>query len=91
MYATQVISAYTLDGLYIGDENMALFLCVKKGIKPELTEENNDVCCIGYSEHDNKWYGWSHRAIYGYGIGSKVKKGDCSYQASSEKDFALNK
>lgn len=34
---------------------------------------------IGFSEKEQKWYGWSHRAIYGFGIGSKVKKGDCAY------------
>jgi hypothetical protein len=25
---------------------------------------------------DGKWYGWSHRAVWGFGIGDKVKKGD---------------
>ena len=24
---------------------------------------------IGFSEKEQKWYGWSHRAIYGFGIG----------------------
>lgn len=28
---------------------------------------------------NGKWYGWSHRAVYGFGIGDKVKKGDCAY------------
>lgn len=28
---------------------------------------------------DGKWYGWSHRAIHGFEIGDKVKKGDCAY------------
>lgn len=28
---------------------------------------------------DGKWYGWSHRAIYGFKVGDKVKKGDCAY------------
>ena len=28
---------------------------------------------------NGKWYGWSHRAMYGFGIGDKVKKGDCAY------------
>ena len=27
----------------------------------------------GYSEADGKWYGWSHRAVYGFGVGDKVE------------------
>lgn len=38
---------------------------------------------IGFSEKEQKWYGWSHRAIYGFGIGSKVKKGDCGYKGKT--------
>ena len=29
---------------------------------------------------DGKWYGWSHRAVYGFGVGDKVKKGDIIYK-----------
>ena len=28
-------------------------------------------CGLGYSEKEEKWYGWSHRAIHGFGIGDK--------------------
>ena len=38
---------------------------------------------LGFSEKEQKWYGWSHRAIYGFGIGSKTTKGDCSYVADT--------
>ena len=31
---------------------------------------------IGFSEKEQKYYGWSHRAIYGFGIGDIVKEGD---------------
>ena len=27
----------------------------------------------GKSAADGKWYGWSHRAVYGFGVGDKVK------------------
>lgn len=37
------------------------------------------ACGVGFSEKEQKWYGWSHRAIYGFGIGSKCKKGDAHY------------
>jgi len=26
---------------------------------------------VGFSEKEQKWYGWSHRAIFGFGIGDK--------------------
>jgi hypothetical protein len=31
---------------------------------------------LGFSEEEQKWYGWSHRAYYGFGIGYEVKEGD---------------
>lgn len=45
------------------------------------------VACIGFSETEQKWYGWSHRAIFGFGIGSEVKKGDCAYKPTDPKDY----
>jgi hypothetical protein len=35
---------------------------------------------VGFSPKENKWYGWSHRAIYGFTIGSTCVKGDCHYK-----------
>ena len=40
------------------------------------------VADIGFSPKEQKWYGWSHRAIYGFGIGSEIKEGDCGYEKS---------
>ncbi len=31
---------------------------------------------IGFSPSKNRWYGWSHRAVAGFTIGDRVKKGD---------------
>lgn len=31
---------------------------------------------IGFSPTRQKWYGWSHRAVAGFGVGSKVRPGD---------------
>jgi len=42
---------------------------------------------IGFSEDEQKWYGWSHRAFYGFGIGSEVNKGDCAYIPQNEDDY----
>lgn len=65
-------TAYTPDGKYIGKSKWAHWLCHKRGIKPELRTPTSNVCSIGHSEKDNKWYGWSHRAIVGFGIGDKI-------------------
>lgn len=45
------------------------------------------TACIGFCEDEQKWYGWSHRAIYGFGVGSEVKRGDCAYVATDKDDF----
>ena len=42
-------------------------------IKGEKTHPDHSVASIGKSEADGKWYGWSHRAIYGFKAGDEVK------------------
>jgi hypothetical protein len=69
-------SAYTPDGHYIGNPKDARYLIVKRGIRPQLRTPASRVCSIGYNADERKWYGWSHRAIAGFAIGSVVKKGD---------------
>ncbi len=74
-----VKAAYTPEGNYIGEPRFAHRLCKKRGIKPELaTNHPHKVCSIGFCEREQKWYGWSHRAIFGFGIGDTVKEGDCT-------------
>lgn len=63
-----MLSAYTHDGDYIGSEHEAKRLA-KEGIKPESTYGKGQVCNIGFSESQQKWFGWSHRACKGFGIG----------------------
>ncbi len=75
----QMLSAYTPRGEYIGNWKTAHLLCVKRGIQPELRTPDSNVCSIGFSIKDGKWYGWSHRAIFGFKIGSMCKKGDYHY------------
>ncbi len=70
--------AYNTNGDYIGNPRDAYRLCKKRGIAPELRTKDSKTCSIGFNEKEQKWYGWSHRAIFGFGIGSKVKKGDCT-------------
>ena len=82
-----VESAYTPDGAYIGSEKEAEHLYIKLGIVPELIDDHK-VCSIGFCNAEKKWYGWSHRAMYGFGIGSSVKRGDCAYMPTDKHDFA---
>ena len=69
----------TPEGHYIGDYKTALHICDRLGIKPELASPKHSVCSIGYSFIEDKWFGWSHRATCCFGVGSKVKRGDCAY------------
>lgn len=71
------------DGSYItrvGMEDGVKFLA-KRGITEQLTHG------VGFSPSEQKWYGWSHRAIYGFGIGSACVKGDCHYKPTSVDDL----
>ena len=71
------------DGSYIthvGMEKNVKFLADR-----EITEELTHG--VGFSPKDRKWYGWSHRAIFGFGIGSTCKKGDIHYVASTPEEL----
>lgn len=35
---------------------------------------------LGFNSKEQKFYGWSQRAIFGFGIGSKVSEGDVAYR-----------
>lgn len=76
---TMHTSAWAPDGHYIGNTKFAHRLVAKRGIKPELAGPNGcggHVCSIGFCKHDQKWYGWSHRALHGFGIGDTVDSED---------------
>lgn len=81
-----IMSVYNIAGEYIGDPEFALFIANRK-IKPEKAHSEHQVCSIGFCEKENKWYGWSHRAIYGFGIGSKISKGMCGFLPSNKQEF----
>ena len=79
-------TAYTMNDEYIGDPEWAQRLS-DMGIKPQLASPKHKVCSIGFCEKENKWYGWSHRAISGFGVGSEVGRGHCAYKPASKKEF----
>ena len=43
---------------------------------------------IGWSEKEQKWYGWSHRAIYGFGVGEEMTRDCCGYEPVDKEDYA---
>ncbi len=79
----QLVYAETPEGHYIGEEERARHLVEKRGIAPQLADDKKNVCSIGFCEKEQKWYGWSHRAIFGFGVGSTVKPGDVAYTADT--------
>ena len=73
-YLKNFVSVYAKDGGYVGDikniENL-----FKRGIYDiQLADKEHNCCSIGFNEEEQKWYGWSHRAIYGFGIGFIVEE-----------------
>jgi len=65
---------------HVGLESNIQFLADR-----EITEQLTHG--VGFSPKDNKWYGWSHRAIFGFAPGSTCKRGDCHYRAADPNDF----
>lgn len=78
--------AVNVYGDYIGLPEYAKQLCDEKGINPELAVDTHNTCSIGFCENEQKWYGWSHRAMYGFGVGSEVKFGDCAFSPRDIKE-----
>lgn len=73
-------TAYSKSGDYIGHPRWAYRAVHRYGIHHfEKTAPDHCVCSIGYSPVYRKWYGWSHRAIFGFKPGSRIKKGDCGF------------
>lgn len=80
MEDTLMIYTYTPDGDAIGRLEDAQFLCDQHGIRPRPAHDahvgTGAQCAIGFCEAEQKWYGWSHRAMCGFGVGDVVKAGD---------------
>ena len=64
-------SSYTGD--WIGDAKTARYLCIKLNlIEVQKAHKNHCRCSIGFNKLEQKWYGWSHRAICGFGFGDMI-------------------
>lgn len=82
-------SAYsTIDGSYIGDESTAKSL-VRRGIAPQTIDSTRHTASIGFCEREQKWYGWSHRAIAGFGIGDVAQGGNSGVLSATPSSTSL--
>jgi len=59
---------------------------LNRGIVDFQNTGNGAVANIGFNPTEQKWYGWSHRAICGFKVGDSVKKGDVAYMPANEQD-----
>lgn len=80
-----------IDGSYfthVGLEEDYKFL-LRSGITEELqsAHDGKGTVSLGFSPEEQKWFGWSHRAIFGFGIGSTCKKGDCGYVPATPEEL----
>lgn len=82
-YPTQQYSPYTPNNDVV--EKAKVLLEYEDELIPHLQQAK--VCNIGWSPSQQKWYGWSHRAIYGFTIDSKVKEGSPAFIPSNKEDF----
>jgi hypothetical protein len=80
------VAKSAIDGSYIGTIEYAEEL-KNMGIAAQGREGQTRVASIGFCEKEQKWYGWSHRAMCGFGVGSTVSKGDCAYVPTDWDDF----
>jgi len=81
-----------VDGSYITFTNISTDISwmIANGITEQIQSnepEDAKVACIGFNPIEQKWYGWSHRAFFGFGIGSEVKKGHCGYVSTDINDL----
>lgn len=63
-------------------------------INPELRTPTSSVCTIGFSEKEQKWYGWSHRAFAGFAVGDATQEGDCCTESGwieGSEEYEANK
>jgi hypothetical protein len=65
-------TALTDRGEYVGDPKFARMLFVKRGLIEVQAQGEGRTCTIGFNPADQKWYGWSHRASCGFGVGDKL-------------------
>ncbi len=72
---------------YVGTPEDA-YRFLQRGITDiQKAHKSHKTCSIGYSPAETKWYGWSHRAMFGFTIGDVVKEGDCCASSGWTKEY----
>ncbi len=85
---TQMVSVYNKEGHYVGTLKDAEFLLVERGLtKLQPVDKESKVCQIGLDVRECKWYGWSHRAMFGFGVGDRITKDSAGFKPSSKEEF----
>lgn len=72
------------DDSYLGMEGVIEHSIIPILAELEVTLELSNN--FGYSPKHKKWFGWSHRRIYGFTIGSTCKPGNCHYRPATEQE-----
>ena len=79
-----------VDGGYIGTEEEYKLLVEKyKLILIQKASPTDNVCSIGYNPEENKWYGWSHRAICGFTVGDTVGEHDITATSGLTDEYRI--
>ena len=83
----KMIFVYNKDDKYVGTlEDFQMYI-EKYNLSEIQTYNDQKVCSIGFNKKEQKWYGWSHRAIFGFGIGDVVKEGSCCAESGYVEDY----
>lgn len=86
MKATMIFNDIVVEG----DEQSPLHKFFNKhGIVPEKISPSSKINQIGFSEKEQAWYGWSHRAIYGFKVGAKAGPGKIGYETLKQENGPL--
>lgn len=80
------------DGSYIcreefRDKALVHLICDNALTELQSHDEPGSVVSIGFDAAGQRWFGWSHRAVMAFCIGSEVQKGDCAYVAPGKDEF----
>ena len=54
-----------------------------------IAKMEKDQLVLLFHQRVKKWYGWSHRAIYGFKIGDVVEQGDLTTTSGYVEEFEL--
>jgi len=57
------------------------------GIVPQKRDASHTYESIGFSEIEQKWYGWTGHSRAGFGIGDSIQKGFGGYTASTPEEM----